>query len=449
MSVRKIFGTDGVRGLANKGALSPNNILKLAQAVSSHFIQGEHKHRVVIGKDTRLSGYMIEPALTAGFISMGMDVILVGPLPTPAIAMLTRSLRADLGVMISASHNPFEDNGLKFFNAHGLKLDDCVEKEIENIFSSNLIPKTLPAFLGHAQRLDDAQGRYIEYLKNAFPKNLTLENLHIVLDCANGAAYKVAPTVFWELGATVTTINANPNGLNINNKCGATNTKELEEKVKELKANIGIALDGDADRVIFVDENGKTIHGDHLMGSIASAWKDEGKLASNSVVGTIMCNKGLEEYLSSIGIALHRSNVGDRYVSKYMSDKKSNLGGEPSGHIIMSDYTTTGDGILSALQLLAYLLNNKKQASSIHHLFNLFPQGWLNINCADKLILETPETRKILADFKNLYKEKAHIIIRPSGTEPLIRITVQAKTQDLVDEALISAEKCLKSIIQS
>lgn len=448
MYVRKIFGTDGVRGLANKDSLSPNNILKLAQAAASYFIQGEHKHRVVIGKDTRLSGYMIEPALTAGFISMGMDVILVGPLPTPAIAMLTRSLRADLGVMISASHNPFEDNGLKFFNSQGLKLDDAVEEKIENKFFSDLIPKTLPAFLGHAQRLDDAQGRYIEYLKNAFPKNLTLEGMHIVLDCANGASYKVAPTVFWELGATVTTINATPNGLNINNKCGATNTQELEATVKEVKADIGIALDGDADRVIFVDEKGASIHGDHLLGAIASAWKKEKKLSKDSVVGTIMCNKGLEDYLASLDIELYRSNVGDRYVSKCMSEKKSNLGGEPSGHIIMSDYTTTGDGILSALQLLAYLIQNNKKASSIHNLFTLFPQGWLNIACNNKSVIQTPQAQEVIQEFKNIYKDTAHIIIRPSGTEPLIRITVQAKTQDLVNSALQEASNCLKNILK-
>ncbi len=443
MAVRKIFGTDGIRGRANKDWLSPNNVLKLAQAVATYFIRGAHKHRVVIGKDTRLSGYMIEPALTAGFISMGMDVILVGPLPTPAIAMLTRSLRADIGVMISASHNSFEDNGLKFFDAEGLKLPDIVEKEIEDIFFSEPIPRVIPSFLGHAQRLDDAQGRYIEYLKNAFPKHLTLEGLHIVLDCANGAAYKIAPTVLWELGAIVTVINAKPNGLNINNQCGTTNTQDLEAKVREVKANIGIGLDGDADRVIFVDETGKSIHGDHLIAAIATAWKDKNKLSKDAIVGTVMCNKGLEIYLSSIGLKLHRTSVGDRYVSKCMSEEKINFGGEPSGHIIMSDYTTTGDGVLSAIQLLAYMITEDKKASSIHTIFTLCPQILVNLPCKDKSILQNPTIKKELQKLQVMYKDKAYILIRPSGTEPLVRITVQAKTKPLMNEALEKAQKCL------
>ncbi len=437
---RKIFGTDGVRGCANEGWLAPNNIMKLAQAAGAHFINGDHKHRVVIGKDTRLSGYMIEPALTAGFISMGMDVILVGPMPTPAIAMLTRSLRADLGVMISASHNPYEDNGLKFFDACGLKLPDAVEHKIEEMFFSDLIPHVTHDKLGRAQRLDDAQGRYIEYLKNSFPKNQTLEGLHIVLDCANGAAYKIAPTVLWELGAHVTTINAHPSGININEKSGATNTKLLEHEVVALGADIGIALDGDADRVIFVDEKGKAVHGDHLLGAIATSWQKTNRLQSPKIAGTVMCNRGLESYLKSLSLDLIRTPVGDRYVSKHMLNDNINLGGEPSGHVIMSDYTTTGDGVLCALQLLSHLIATNQKASSLQDIFDLYPEALVNIECSDKSFVNTQAFQNDCLDLEKAFSDQTYMLIRPSGTENLIRIMVQAPTEKLLQQALKHAQ---------
>lgn len=453
---RAIFGTDGVRGLANVGWLSPSNILKLAQAAALHFTNGDHKHRVIIGKDTRLSGYMIEPALTAGFISMGMDVILVGPLPTPAIAMLTRSLRADLGVMISASHNPYQDNGLKFFDARGLKLPDDVEGAIETIMAKGKLPEITHKALGKAQRLDDALGRYIEYLKNAFPKELTLENLHVVLDCANGASYKVAPSVFWELGAKVTVINAQPDGWNINEACGATCTERLEAKVKELGADIGVALDGDADRLAIVDEKGKTVHGDHLLGAIATFWEASGCLSRRTsapcIVGTVMCNKGLEAYLGKRGIQLLRAQVGDRYVAQMMNEVGANLGGEPSGHIIMSDYTTTGDGILSALQILASLITNRAAVSSLHDSFQLYPQTLVNITCSDRNIMTHPAMHGALEDLQKKLRAELHpayVLIRPSGTEPLIRLMIQSPEQKQLQRAKELAQRHLEELIAS
>lgn len=350
---RKMFGTDGVRGLANKEPITPQTVLRLAMAVGQRFRRGDHRHLVVIGKDTRLSGYMLEPALTAGFVSMGMDVVLVGPLPTPAVAVLTRSLRADLGVVISASHNPYFDNGIKLFGPDGYKLSDEEEAAIEQLMDSPDLEPAESGDLGRARRLDDAQGRYIEYVKQTFPRGLRLDGLRIVVDCANGAAYKVAPTVLWELGADVVSIGVEPDGTNINRNCGATAPETLSERVVATGADLGLALDGDADRVIICDEHGAIVDGDQLMALIAGEWLAADRLRGGGVVATVMSNLGFERHLGGMGLELARTAVGDRYVVEKMRQGDYNLGGEQSGHIIMSDYGTTGDGLIAALQVLA------------------------------------------------------------------------------------------------
>ncbi len=431
----KIFGTDGVRGRANQYPITPDTVLKLAQAVVQEFQKNPGNHGVVIGKDPRLSGYMIESALTAGFISMGMNVFLVGPLPTPAISMLTRSLRADLGVMISASHNPAEDNGLKFFGPDGFKLDDQVQDRIEGYFKESK-PNGLasPLNLGYAKRIDDAQGRYIEFVKNAFPKDLRLDGLKIVVDCANGAAYKVAPTVFWELGAEVSAIGNAPNGININQHCGAMHPELLIETVKKHQANIGIALDGDADRVIMVDENGTLINGDFLLAAIATSWSAKNKLHKSGIITTIMSNLGLEHYLESLGLHLVRTNVGDRYVSEYMRLHGYNVGGEQSGHIILGDSATTGDGLMAALQVLALLVEDKKSASYLSSLFTPYPQILKNVRGIKKSHLQDSNVVTMIKDLQGTLGHKGRLIVRPSGTEDMIRIMAEGEDAQMIEE---------------
>ncbi len=428
----KIFGTDGVRGRANQYPITPETVLKLAQAVAHEFRKNPGKHGVVIGKDTRLSGYMIESALTSGFISMGMNVSLVGPLPTPAISMLTRSLRADLGVMISASHNPAEDNGLKFFGPDGFKLDDVVQDRIEGYFKEGNYGLVSPLNLGHARRIDDAQGRYIEFVKNAFPKGLRLDGLKIVVDCAHGAAYKVAPTVFWELGAEVITIGNTPNGININQNCGAMHPEFLIETLKAHQADIGIALDGDADRVIMVDEKGALINGDFLLAAIATSWDAKNKLQKKGIITTIMSNLGLENYLESQGLHMVRTNVGDRYVSEYMRLHGYNVGGEQSGHIILGEAATTGDGLMAALQVLALLVEDQKPASYLSSLFTPYPQILKNVRGIKRSHLQDSNVLSMIEDLQKTLGNKGRLIVRPSGTEDMIRIMAEGEDGDLI-----------------
>ncbi len=432
----KLFGTDGIRGLSNIAPMDAETALRVGMAAGAYFTKGGHRHRVIIGKDTRLSGYMIEPALTAGFIAMGMDVFLVGPLPTPAVALVTRSMRGDVGVMISASHNPYHDNGIKLFRPNGLKLSDEAEEEIEKLINSKLDKfKAKPSKLGRAKRIDDAAGRYIEYLKQTFPKRVSLDGIKIVLDCANGAAYKVAPIIFWELGAEVVTINASPNGFNINDKCGSTYPESLVKKVKEEKADIGIALDGDSDRLMVCDEKGKIIDGDQIMAAIAANWQKNGKLKGGAIVSTVMSNMGMEKFLEGIGLKLERTRVGDRYVMAKMRDIGANLGGEQSGHIIFNDYTTTGDGILAALQVLAALVDNKKKASEALNVFEPWPQILKNVKITGKKNpLENDKVKKLIASAEKTLGKNGRLVIRKSGTEPLIRIMAEGKNKKQIED---------------
>lgn len=428
---RKIFGTDGVRGKANEAPMTPDLVMRLATAAGQQFLNGNHRHMVVIGKDTRLSGYMIEPALTAGFVSVGMDVTLVGPLPTPAIAMLTRSLRADLGVVISASHNPYEDNGVKFFGRDGYKLSDAVESQIEARMQVNTFTNLASAAdLGRARRLDDAQGRYIEFVKNTLPKNIRLDGLKIVIDCANGAAYQVAPLVLWELGAEIISIGVNPNGCNINLDCGATSIESMRQAVITHGADLGISLDGDADRVVMVDEKGCIIDGDQLMAVIATSWHRTGALQGNGVVATIMSNLGLEHYLKSLNLNLYRTAVGDRYVSATMREQGCNLGGEQSGHIVLSDHSTTGDGLIAALQVLAVIVQSDKPASEICQVFKPVPQVLKNIHLNHEQSLQNTAVQKIIRKTEEKLGKSGRLLIRKSGTEPLLRLMAEGNNED-------------------
>ena len=431
---RTLFGTDGIRGVANQEPMTAEIVMKVGAAAGSLFVRGDHRHRVVIGKDTRLSGYLFEPALTAGFVSMGMDVILVGPMPTPAVAMLTRALRADLGAMISASHNPFADNGIKLFGPDGYKLSDETEARIEAAVNSGVSGLAAPEALGRARRLDDAEGRYIEFVKNSFPQPLGLEGRRVVIDCAHGAAYKVAPTVLWELGAEVITIGAEPDGFNINRGCGSTDVAALAETVVARGADIGIALDGDADRVVICDENGAVIDGDHIMALIASSWADAGRLRGGGVVATVMSNLGLERYLDGIGLVLERTRVGDRYVVEHMRKHGFNLGGEQSGHIVMSDHATTGDGLIAALQAMAALAATGRRASDVTGLFDPLPQVLRNIRVAGTDALQTAGAKAAIAEGHARLGERGRLVIRRSGTEPVIRVMAEGD-----DEALVSA----------
>ena len=440
---RKLFGTDGIRGTANREPVTAETALKLAMAAGAHFRRGDHRHGVVIGKDTRLSGYMLEPALTAGFIAMGMDVTLVGPLPTPAIALLTRSMRADLGVVISASHNPFEDNGIKLFGPDGYKLSDAAEAEIERRMAE---PASLakPAELGRARRLDDAQGRYIEVVKSTFPKGMRLDGLKVVVDCAHGAAYKVAPIVLWELGAEVVQVGVQPDGFNINRGCGAVSPAAMQQAVREAGADFGIALDGDADRVIAADERGEILDGDQLMALVARSWRDAGRLRGGAVISTVMSNLGLERYLDTLGLPLIRTPVGDRYVVERMRELGCNVGGEQSGHIILSDYTTTGDGLIAALQALAVVMQSGRPASEAGRPFQPLPQLLKNVRTASVgAALDAPAVQKAIRDGEKRLGARGRLLIRKSGTEPIIRIMAEGEDAALVGKVVDSIAEAL------
>ena len=424
MSARKFFGTDGIRGRTNVAPMTAQMAMKVGMAAGAHFLRGDHRHRVLIGKDTRLSGYMMESALVAGFTAVGMDVVQVGPLPTPAVAMLTREMRADLGVMISASHNPFEDNGIKLFGPDGYKLSDTDELSIESLLEAEL--KLAPApDIGRARRVDDAPGRYVHAIKSSFPQRLRLDQLRIVVDCANGAAYKVAPSVLWELGAEIIAIGVTPNGKNINDECGSTSPAALQETVVASSAHIGIALDGDADRLIVVDERGTIIDGDQLMALIATRWHKAGRLTGGGLVSTVMSNLGLERYLATQDIGLERTAVGDRYVLERMRAGGFNLGGEQSGHIILSDYATTGDGLLAALQILAAMVESGSQASALLNLFKPVPQLLKNVRFAGGKPLEVDSVKAKIAEAEAALKDMGRLVIRPSGTEPVIRVMAE------------------------
>jgi phosphoglucosamine mutase len=442
---RKYFGTDGIRGRAN-GTITPELALKVGQAAGLTFRRGDHRHRVLIGKDTRLSGYMIETALVAGFTSVGMDVFQTGPMPTPAVAMLTRSMRADLGVMISASHNPYDDNGIKLFGPDGFKLSDEVELKIEELVDSELVKKLAKsADLGRARRIDDGQGRYVEFAKRTLPRNLSLDGLRVVVDCANGAAYKVAPQALWELGAEVISLGVEPDGFNINRECGSTEPAPLCRKVKEMRADIGIALDGDGDRVLIADERGHIVDGDQLLAVIAESWKADGRLAKPGVVATVMSNLGLERYLEKLGISLARTPVGDRYVLEYMRAHGFNVGGESSGHIILSDYTTTGDGLLTALQVLAVVKKQGQPVSNVCHRFDPLPQVLKNVRYRSGKPLENAKVRNAIKDAQARLDGHGRLIVRSSGTEPVIRVMGEGDDKVLVEEVVDGVVDALTS----
>ncbi|MBL8893492.1 MAG: phosphoglucosamine mutase [Rhizobiales bacterium] len=430
---RKYFGTDGVRGTANRWPMDVETVLKTGLAAGSLYSRGAHRHRVVIGKDTRLSGYMLEQALTAGFLATGMDVFLFGPVPTPAVAMLTRSLRADIGVMISASHNPYDDNGIKLFGPDGYKLSDAQEQDIERLIESDHGAKLAPSDkIGRAKRIEDAQARYIESVKRTFPKELRLEGLRIVVDTANGAAYKVAPAALWELGAEIIQIGNEPNGLNINEKCGSTAPERMCERVREMRADIGIALDGDADRVIIADERGEVIDGDQLMALIASSWQSRGMLQGGGLVATVMSNLGLERFLGEKGMILARTKVGDRYVVEHMRAHGYNVGGEQSGHIVLSDFSTTGDGLIAALQVLAEVVRTGRPVSEVCRMFEPVPQVLKNVRYASGKPLELKPVKEAIAAAETRLGGSGRLVIRPSGTEPLIRVMAEGDDAGLV-----------------
>ena len=430
---RKLFGTDGIRGRANIFPVTPEIAMKAGMAAGRIFTRGDHLHRVVIGKDTRLSGYMIESALVAGFTSVGMDVFQFGPLPTPAVAMLTRSLRADLGVMITASHNLFEDNGIKFFGPDGQKLSDEVETEIEALMAAGLEQGLAPsAQIGRAKRIDDSQARYIEFAKRTFPRNLRLEGLRIVIDCANGAAYKVAPEVLWELGADIVTMGVTPNGTNINLDCGSTAPAAMCNKVREVRADFGIALDGDADRVVMADEHGRIIDGDQILALIAKSWSKGEKLKGGGVVGTVMSNAGLARYLKTLNLSLARSAVGDRYVLEEMAKGGFNVGGEQSGHIILSDFATTGDGLVAALQVLAVLAQEGKPTSEAAHLFEPLPQVLETVRFKKGSPLDDEKVKSSIASANAKLGASGRVLVRKSGTEPLIRVMAEGEDEKVV-----------------
>jgi phosphoglucosamine mutase len=438
MTARKFFGTDGVRGTANTWPMTPEIAMRLGMAAATYFRKSDpRRHLVVIGKDTRLSGYMLEPALTAGFTAKGMDVVLFGPLPTPGVAMLTRSLRADLGVMISASHNSYQDNGMKLFGPDGYKLSDEAELAIEALMARPLDEDLAsPPDLGRAQRVDDAQSRYVEIVKSTFPRKLRLSGLRVVIDCANGAAYKVAPKALYELGAEVFAIGDDPNGFNINREIGSTDTRAMVDAVHRYRADIGIALDGDADRVVMCDEHGKIIDGDQLLGLIASSWKSQGRLAKNTVVATVMSNLGLENHLKGIGVKMERTQVGDRYVVARMLEKGFNVGGEQSGHVVLSDFSTTGDGLLAALQVLAVMQETGKKLSEVAHVFDPAPQKLVNRKFTGADPLSRKAVQDAIAAAEKALGARGRLLVRKSGTEPLIRVMAQAENEDLVKEAV-------------
>ncbi len=434
---RRLFGTDGIRGTANTHPMTAEVALRLGQAAGRLFRRGDHEHRVVIGKDTRLSCYMLEAALQAGLTSAGMNVLLLGPMPTPAVAFLTRSLRADLGVMVSASHNPFADNGLKLFGPDGYKLSDELETEIERVMAATGGDGlAAPAELGRAKRIDDARGRYIESLKSSFPKGLNLAGLRIVVDCANGAAYHIAPDLLWELGAEVVSIGTGPNGLNINERVGSTHPETLREKVLAERADLGIALDGDADRLAMCDEAGNPVDGDQVLALIAASWLREGRLRGDAVVATLMSNLGLETYLRARGVRLLRTKVGDRYVVERMRAEGCNLGGEQSGHVILSDFATTGDGLVAALQVLAVLRHRNRPMSEVGRPFTPLPQRLRNVRTPHRLDLATPAISRLLEAEQARLTGRGRLLVRPSGTEPLVRVMVEADDEALLQQVL-------------
>ncbi|MCB1483461.1 MAG: phosphoglucosamine mutase [Hyphomicrobiaceae bacterium] len=444
---RRYFGTDGIRGLANSHPMTSEVALKVGMAAGKVFQSGTHRHRVVIGKDTRLSGYMLEAALMSGFTSVGMDVFLLGPMPTPAVAMLTRSLRADLGVMLSASHNPSNDNGIKLFDPDGYKLSDEMERQIEDLIDGDTKSLLAPAErIGRATRVESAQERYIEFAKRTLPKNLRLDGLRIVIDCANGASYKVAPEALWELGAEVIKIGVEPNGLNINLKCGSTSPEALVAKVKEVRADIGIALDGDADRVVIVNEKGHIVDGDQLMAVIAESWHLRGKLAAGGIVATVMSNLGLERYLKGKGLTLARTPVGDRYVTEHMRKHGFNVGGEQSGHIVLSDFTTTGDGLVSALQVLACVVSTGKPVSEVCHRFDPLPQILQNVRYANGRPLEDSRVVKAIESAKQKLGDHGRLVIRPSGTEPVIRVMAEGDDEGIVTTVVGDIVDAVRSV---
>jgi phosphoglucosamine mutase len=443
---RRYFGTDGIRGLANRHPMTSEIALKVGMAAGTIFRSGTHRHRVVIGKDTRLSGYMLEAALMSGFTSVGMDVFLLGPMPTPAVAMLTRSLRADLGVMLSASHNPSNDNGIKLFDADGYKLSDDMEHQIEDLIDSDSKSLLVEAeHIGRATRVESAQERYIEFAKRTMPKHLRLAGLRIVIDCANGAAYKVAPEALWELGAEVIKIGVEPNGQNINLNCGSTAPDLLVEKVKEFRADIGIGLDGDADRVIIVDEKGRIVNGDQLMAVIADSWLRSGQLTAGGIVATVMSNLGLERYLKSIGLTMARTPVGDRYVTEHMRKHGFNVGGEQSGHIVLSDFTTTGDGLVSALQILACVVATGKTVSEVCDRFHPLPQILRNVRYGSGKPLDDTRVVKAIEGAKAKLGENGRLVIRPSGTEPVIRVMAEGDDEQVVSSIVGDIVDAVKS----
>ena len=433
-SKRKYFGTDGIRGFANRSPMTAETAMKVGMAAGIAFQRGNHRHRVVIGKDTRLSGYMIENALVAGFTAAGMDVFQLGPVPTPAVAMLTRSLRADIGVMISASHNAYHDNGIKLFGPNGFKLSDEIEQEIEELIDTDLAPHLAHSGkIGRAKRIDAAGERYVEFVKRTLPRRLSLEGLRVVIDCANGAAYKVAPSALWELGAEVITIGADPNGTNINAECGSTHTAALARKVNEVRADIGIALDGDADRVIIVNEKSEVVDGDQLMALVAQSWKETNQLSGNGIVATIMSNLGLERFLDSIDLSLARTPVGDRYVVEHMRKNGFNVGGEQSGHIVLSDYATTGDGLVAALQVLSVVKRWDKPVSEVCKRFDPVPQVLKNVRYNGGQPLEDQTVMEAINDGRARLASNGRLVIRASGTEPLIRVMAEGDDEGLVE----------------
>jgi len=433
---RKFFGTDGIRGTTNIEPMTAETALRVGQAAGAHFLRGDHRHRVVIGKDTRLSGYMMESAMVAGFTSVGMDIVLLGPMPTPAVAMLTRSMRADLGVMISASHNPFADNGIKLFGPDGYKLSDKAEAAIEKRLEQP--PKLAKSdMIGRARRIDDARGRYIQFAKDTFPEQLRLDGLKVVVDCANGAAYHVAPEALWELGAEVIPLGVSPNGLNINDGCGSTHPQTLQETVVASGADIGLALDGDADRLIVADEKGRLVDGDQLMALIGLGLHRRGELKGGAVVATVMSNLGLERKFADEGLKLHRTAVGDRYVLEGMRELGCNVGGEQSGHIILSDHATTGDGLVAGLQVLAALIEAKKPASETLRQFEPLPQLLKNVRFnGGAEPLEADSVRKRIAAAEAELEGKGRLLIRKSGTEPLIRVMAEGDDPKLVERVV-------------
>ena len=433
---RRYFGTDGIRGRAN-GVITPDLAMHVGMAAGIVFRNGEHRHRVIIGKDTRLSGYMIENALIAGFTSVGMDVHVTGPIPTPAIAMLTRSMRCDLGVMISASHNPYDDNGIKLFGGDGFKLSDAIEAEIEGLVDADLSSKLAASDrIGRAQRIDGAQDRYIEFAKRTLPRNLSLHGLRIVVDCANGAAYRVAPDALWELGAEVIKLGVEPDGLNINREVGSTAPKALSEKVREMRADLGIALDGDADRVVLVDEKGRVIDGDQLMAVVAEFWAKEGRLKGGGIVATVMSNLGLERFLAGQKLDLLRTPVGDRHVGEAMRERGYNVGGEQSGHIILSDFTTTGDGLIAALQVLAVIQTEGRPASEVCRRFEPVPQVMKNFRYKGGKPLEDEQVKRAIAAGEGKLNGSGRLVIRASGTEPVIRVMGEGDNAALVESVV-------------